>query len=216
MEVQINYGVVIFNQISKWFKDVKKRKKDGKPLPKMFYRRFISIMLKKKMRKHIEEKDKEALNVNKKITKKLFKNWKRNPVELNQSKQSEESEKIITEVQKPTKKEKKRKLVEDEQEESQGSIMPKTYVNVASTVEKLKKNIMKMTLIHSKAKKHNLKKSKKQKAPKDSQEGPIAKGKSNVSQNRESEKEKESMVAKVLGDLASKTTQKGKRIRKFT
>lgn len=45
MEVKINYGVVIYNLIAKWFKDAEKRKKEGKQLPKIFYGRFISVIL---------------------------------------------------------------------------------------------------------------------------------------------------------------------------
>lgn len=52
----------------------------------MFYGRFINILMKKQLRQYIGEKDGEPLNVNKKITKKLFDNWKRNPVEVNKSK----------------------------------------------------------------------------------------------------------------------------------
>lgn len=59
MEVKIKYGVVIYNQITKWFRDAKKRKKDGKPLLKIFYEMFISLMLKKKLKHHKREKDEE-------------------------------------------------------------------------------------------------------------------------------------------------------------
>lgn len=74
MQVPINYGVVFFNWIFKWFTDAEKRKKDGKPLPKMYFRRIICILLKRKLRQYIGEKDGEPLNVNKKITKELFEN----------------------------------------------------------------------------------------------------------------------------------------------
>lgn len=50
MEVDINYDMVFFNWISKWFSDAEKRKKDGKPPAKMYYGKIISILLKKKMR----------------------------------------------------------------------------------------------------------------------------------------------------------------------
>lgn len=63
-KVSINYGVVMFGWISKWFTDVEKRKKDEKSLPKMNYDRFIGILLKKKMRQHIRKKDEEPFNVN--------------------------------------------------------------------------------------------------------------------------------------------------------
>lgn len=74
IEVPINYGVVFFNWITKWFIDVEKRKKVGKPLPKMYFRKLISILLKKKMRQLIGEKERELINVNKKTTKKFFEN----------------------------------------------------------------------------------------------------------------------------------------------
>ena len=57
MEVSINYGVVFFNWISKWFINAEKRKKDGKPLHKIYFGKIISILLKRKMRQHIREKE---------------------------------------------------------------------------------------------------------------------------------------------------------------
>ena len=89
MEKKINFGAVLMDWISKWFEDAEQRKAARKPLHKMFYGRFISILLKKKMKKHIGEKEGDNLNVNWKITMKLFENWKRNPVEILRSKQSE-------------------------------------------------------------------------------------------------------------------------------
>lgn len=84
------------------------------------------------MRQHIGEKDGAPLNINKKIMKKSFKNWKRNLVEINKSKHSEGSERTINEVQKATKKEKtKKKLAEVEEEESQRSATPETSANIA-------------------------------------------------------------------------------------
>lgn len=65
----MNFGVFIFHWAAKWFDDAKKRKKDGKPLPNMYYRRFISLLLKRKLGSKIGENDGEVLNVNKKITK---------------------------------------------------------------------------------------------------------------------------------------------------
>ena len=130
--VKINFRVAIYNWIAKWFKDADKRIKDGKPLPRMYYGKFISIVLKKKRNQHIREKDGEPLNINKKITNKLFENWKRNHVEINKSKQSKNSEKTVTEVQKPFKVLKKRKFNEDEgDKESLGSTTPKTLANLA-------------------------------------------------------------------------------------
>lgn len=96
MEVKINYGAILFNWISKWFKE--KRKAIKKHFPKMYYERFINILLKNKMRKHIGEKERKPLNVNKKITNKLFENWKRNPIKINKSKQFEGNERIANEV----------------------------------------------------------------------------------------------------------------------
>lgn len=58
----------------------------------MFFGRFISIILKKKLQKEIKDNEGEALNTYKKITHKLFDNWKRNPVEIMRSRQSRESE----------------------------------------------------------------------------------------------------------------------------
>lgn len=57
MEMKINYGAVIFGWISKWFETAEKRKAAVKPLPKMFYGRFISIVLKKKLKKKIGENE---------------------------------------------------------------------------------------------------------------------------------------------------------------
>lgn len=74
MEIKINYGAIIFDWVAKWFETVENKKAAGKPLPKMFYRRFISILLKKLMKKEIGDKEGEPINVNKKITKKLFDN----------------------------------------------------------------------------------------------------------------------------------------------
>lgn len=82
----------------------------------MFFGRFIIIILKKKLKKETGDKEGEALNINKKITKKFFDNRKRNPVEVNKSKQSEGSERTITEIRKPSKASKKRKATEDEEE----------------------------------------------------------------------------------------------------
>lgn len=50
MEVPINNKVVFFNWISKWFTDAKMRKKEGKPLPKIYFWRIINILLKRKLR----------------------------------------------------------------------------------------------------------------------------------------------------------------------
>lgn len=74
MEVKVNYGAVIFNWLANWFKDAAKRKKEDKPQPKMLFGRFIFILLKKKLGKYLDNKYGEPLNVNKKITKKLFNN----------------------------------------------------------------------------------------------------------------------------------------------
>lgn len=68
----------------------------------MFFERFISIILKKKLEKAIRDDEGVALNVNKKITHKLFDNWKRNPVENLRSIQSEDSERTQSEIKKPT------------------------------------------------------------------------------------------------------------------
>lgn len=66
----------------------------------------------------IEDKEGKALNINKKVTKKLFDNWKRKSVKINKSKQSEGSERTITEVQKPTKVVKKMKDIDQKEESS--------------------------------------------------------------------------------------------------
>lgn len=66
----------------------------------------------------IEDKEGEALNINKKVTKKLFDNSKRKSVKINKSKQSEGSERTITEVQKPTKAVKKMKNIDQKEESS--------------------------------------------------------------------------------------------------
>lgn len=78
----------------------------------MFFVRILSIMIKVKMGEQIGLKEGEVLNVNKKMTKRLFDNWARNPVELTKSKMSEGSEHTITKVQKPQKATKKRKVAE--------------------------------------------------------------------------------------------------------
>lgn len=76
-----------------------------------------------------------------------------------------------------------------------------------STVEKPKKKKMKTAPTNSKANKYSLKKfTKKEMAPKDFQEKLIDERKYDTSKKRETQKEKESMAAKVLGDLASKPT----------
>lgn len=117
METKIKYGAVIFEWIAKWLSTVEKRKTSGKSLPKMYYGRFISIVLKKLLKKEIGDKEGEPLNGNKKIKKKLFESWKRNLVEILKSKQLEGSERTVSDVQKPAKKEKvKRKLTEVEEE----------------------------------------------------------------------------------------------------
>lgn len=66
----------------------------------------------------IQDKEGEALNINKKVTKKLFDNSKRKSVKINKSKQSEGSERTITEVQKPTKAVKKMKNIDQKEESS--------------------------------------------------------------------------------------------------
>lgn len=66
----------------------------------------------------IEVKEGEALNINKKVTKKLFDNWKRNLVKINKSNKFEGSERIIIELQKPTKAVKKMKDIDQKEESS--------------------------------------------------------------------------------------------------
>lgn len=47
-------------------------------MPKMLNGRFISIILKMRMKKLIGDKEAKVLNVNKNLKKKLLDNWKRN------------------------------------------------------------------------------------------------------------------------------------------
>lgn len=126
----------------------------------MYYSRFISILLKKKMKQHIGDKEREPLNVNKKKTKKLFENWKKNQVEINKSKQSEESERTISEVHKPKLKEKKRKLADVQEKESKGSAAQEMSENLISTVEKPKVKKIKTIPTGIKTKQHGLMKKK--------------------------------------------------------
>lgn len=81
-----------------WVLDVEKKK----GATKIFFEKFISIILKKKLQKEIRDNEGEALNTNKKITQKLFDNWKRNLMEIMRSRQSGESEDSQNEVQKPS------------------------------------------------------------------------------------------------------------------
>lgn len=74
MEVKINYSEELFGRLSKWFKDVERRNNDNKSILKMYFRMFISIMLQKRLRQHLKEKDGEPLNGSKKIIKRLFDN----------------------------------------------------------------------------------------------------------------------------------------------
>lgn len=106
-----SFGAIFIDWLAKWIEDFGKKKALDKPAPKMFHRRLISIILKKRLKERITDKEGEALNANKKITPKLFENWKRNPLENLRSKQSEGgSEKTISEVQKPVKAKGKRKI----------------------------------------------------------------------------------------------------------
>lgn len=71
---KMNFGAIIFSWILKWFEDAEKRKKKGKPLPKMFFARILSIVIKVKIGEQIGLKEGEVLNVNKKMTNRLFDN----------------------------------------------------------------------------------------------------------------------------------------------
>lgn len=64
---QINYGALLLEWIGKRVQEQSTRK--------MFFGRFISILLKKLLKEEISENEGEALNVNKKITQRLFANW---------------------------------------------------------------------------------------------------------------------------------------------
>lgn len=63
-KIQINFGALLLKWIGKWVLDADKKK----AARKMFYDRFISIILKKKLQKEIRDNEGEALNVNKRIT----------------------------------------------------------------------------------------------------------------------------------------------------
>lgn len=88
------------------------------------------------MKNKIANNEGEPLNVNKKITPKLFEYWKRNPLENIRLKQSEGgSEKTTSEVQKPTKAKGKRKVETIVEEASQGSVAPEVRRDADSTAD---------------------------------------------------------------------------------
>lgn len=78
LKKEINFGVVFLDWLAKWIEDSEMKKVAGKQIPKMFYGRFISIILKKRLKNRIEDEEEETLNCNKRITSRLFENWKKN------------------------------------------------------------------------------------------------------------------------------------------
>lgn len=60
LEIQIDFGAILFDQISKWVEKAEK-----KPMTKVFHGRLLSIILKKKLGGRIKEDEGEALNVHK-------------------------------------------------------------------------------------------------------------------------------------------------------
>ena len=71
MKKKINFGVILYDWL---VNEVGKIKALGKSISKVFYGRFLSIILKRKLQDKIRDDEGEALNVHKVMSPKLFDN----------------------------------------------------------------------------------------------------------------------------------------------
>lgn len=93
LKKKINFGAILINWLSKWIEDDGIKNVVGKAITKMYCGRFVSIILKKRLKNKIGDEKGVVLNYNKRITPKLFEDWKKNPGMIKRTKQSGRSSK---------------------------------------------------------------------------------------------------------------------------